>query len=64
MSKHTRSYQAYTEGARACHQGLSMITNVYMDNRYLRSCWLDGWNQTNAFRENNLMKQRGREEQR
>jgi hypothetical protein len=55
MRKRPRGYQVYAEGAKACHEGLPRTTRVYRNDRYLKSCWLSGWDNTNAFRQNNLM---------
>jgi hypothetical protein len=54
MRKKPRGYQAFMEGAKACADGLPMTKRVYMGDRYLRSKWLSGWDQTNTFRENNI----------
>ena len=38
-----RGYQAYEQGAKACADGTSRAMRLYMDDRYLRRRWLDGW---------------------
>jgi hypothetical protein len=57
MKRNTRGYDAYLEGAIACDTGLPRTTKVHMDSRYLRLRWLEGWHQTNNFRQRNMQRQ-------
>jgi hypothetical protein len=54
MSPGKLGYQAYADGGKAFASGLPRSSRVYMDDKYLRKSWLDGWDATHAFRQQNL----------